>query len=137
MHIETASAKASRLLGFLRRNFRDCNKRVRVTTYCSMVRPTLEYASAVWDPYKVEDINRLDKDSRRGARYVHKNHKDKNPGCVTYMIQQLGWETLQERNTYLPLITMYKTINEWHDLYTRLKQHYYKFKPSKRLRDAT
>ncbi|VDH98557.1 Hypothetical predicted protein [Mytilus galloprovincialis] len=36
-----------------------------------MVRPSLKYESAVWDPYKVEDMNRLDKVQRRGAHYNH------------------------------------------------------------------
>ena len=50
-HVEATSSKASRTLGFLRHNFRDCNKSVREQTYTTMVRPTLEYASAAWDPY--------------------------------------------------------------------------------------
>ena len=50
-HVEATSSKASRTLGFLRHTFRDCNKSVREQTYTTMVRPTLEYASAAWDPY--------------------------------------------------------------------------------------
>ena len=45
-HVEATSSKASRTLGFLHRNFRDCNKSVREQAYTTMVRPTLEYASA-------------------------------------------------------------------------------------------
>ena len=48
--MEATSSKASRTLGFLHRNFRDCNKSVREQAYTTMVRPTLEYASAAWDP---------------------------------------------------------------------------------------
>lgn len=110
-HVETTAGKASKTLGFLRRNFRDCSKSVRETTYHSMVRPTLEYASAAWDPYKSEDINRLDKVQRRGARYVHNNYRDRNPGCVTNMIHELGWETLQQCRKHHRLTIMYKTLN--------------------------
>ncbi|VDI52667.1 Hypothetical predicted protein [Mytilus galloprovincialis] len=46
-HAEIAATKASRTLGLLGRNFRDCNKTVQETTYRSMVRPSLEYVSAV------------------------------------------------------------------------------------------
>ena len=70
---EAKAAKASRTIGFLRRNFRDCSKQVRDTTYKSMVRPTMEYASTSWDPYKVEDVNSLDKAQRRVARYACNN----------------------------------------------------------------
>ena len=69
-HTQATAAKASRTLGFLRRNLKDCNKQVRSTTYKSMVRPTMEYASSSWDPYKTEDADYLDKVQRRAARYA-------------------------------------------------------------------
>ena len=53
-HTQATAAKASGTLGFLRRNFRDCSRQVRATTYKSIVRPTMEYASTSWDPYKTE-----------------------------------------------------------------------------------
>jgi hypothetical protein len=60
-HVEATSSKASRTLGFMRRNFRDCNKSVREQAYTTMVQPTLEYASAAWDPYASDQINKFDK----------------------------------------------------------------------------
>jgi hypothetical protein len=36
----------------------------------SLVRPSLEYASAVWDSYQQNDIHRLEMVQRRAARYV-------------------------------------------------------------------
>ena len=50
--VEAKAAKAHKTLGFLRRNLRECTKTVRVAMYTSMVRPTLEYASSSWNPYK-------------------------------------------------------------------------------------
>ena len=97
-HVEATSSKASRTLGFLRRNFRDCNKSVREQAYTSMVRHTLEYASAAWDSYTSDQINKLDKvGQRRAARFVSNNYRDKTPGCVTAMVKSLGWEPLKER----------------------------------------
>ena len=93
-HTQATAAKASRTLGFLRRNFRDCSKQVRATTYKSMVRPTMEYASTSWDPYKTEDVNCLDKVQRRAARYARNNYTERTPGCVTAMVSSLGWESL-------------------------------------------
>jgi hypothetical protein len=55
--VEATSSKASMTLGFLSRNFRDCNKSVREQAYTTMVRSTLEYASAAWDPYTCDQIN--------------------------------------------------------------------------------
>ena len=38
-----------------------CSKQVKEPAYLTMVRPQLEYASAVWDPYHVGDISELEK----------------------------------------------------------------------------
>ena len=55
-HIDNITAKASRTVGFLRRNLYNCMKDVREATYRSIVRTTLEYASASWDRYPCLDI---------------------------------------------------------------------------------
>jgi hypothetical protein len=55
--------------------------------YTTVVRPTLEYASAAWDPYISDQINQLDKVQRRAARLVSDNYRDKTPGCVTAMVK--------------------------------------------------
>ena len=50
-HTENVTGKGNKTLGFLRRNFKDCTTQVKSATYTTMVRPTLEYATTVWDPY--------------------------------------------------------------------------------------
>ena len=96
-----------------------------------MLRPTLEYKSAVWEPYKLKDINRLVLAKFREeelAMYITATlYKDKNPGSVTNMIQQLGWETLQELCTHghhrLLMIIMYKTINDMMSCVSQEQHH--------------
>ena len=106
------AAKASSTLGFLRRNLSDCSKQVWLTTYKSMVRPTMEYASSSSDPYKTEDADNPDKVSKgakirnrynqvpqvqcRTASYACNNYTERTQGCVTAMVNSLGWETLQD-----------------------------------------
>ena len=34
---------------------------------------------------------------RRAARYVHNNYFETEPGTVTRMLENLGWESLEER----------------------------------------
>jgi len=111
-HTQATAAKASRSLGFLRRNLRDCSREVRKSTYQTLVRPSMEYAASAWDPYKAEDINRLDKVQRRAARFVCNDYKDRTPGCVTAMINRIGWEHLQDRRRQLRLIMLFK-IKHW------------------------
>ena len=50
-HTENVTGKGNKTLGFLRRNFKDCTTQVKAATYTTMVRPTLEFATTVWDPY--------------------------------------------------------------------------------------
>ena len=40
---------------------KDCTKPVKSAAYTSMVRPTMEYASSVWDPTNREKISNLEK----------------------------------------------------------------------------
>ena len=44
--------KADSTLGFLRRNLKACPPKLRETAYFSLVRSSLEYSSAVWDPFR-------------------------------------------------------------------------------------
>ena len=63
-------AKASRTLNFLKCNLSNTSRQVKESAYLTMVRPQLEYASDVWDPYHVEDIVGLEKVQRRAARWL-------------------------------------------------------------------
>ncbi len=38
--------------------------------YKSMVRPHLEYGNAVWHPYKVKDVERIESVQRRATRMI-------------------------------------------------------------------
>ena len=106
--IDNITAKASRTVGFLRRNPYNCTKEVREATYCSIVRPTLDYASSVWDPYRTTDINRVEQVQRRAARFVHCNYWDRTPGCVSRMVRELGWPPLVDRRREHRLTMLYK-----------------------------
>jgi hypothetical protein len=66
------------------------------------------YASAAWDPYASDQINKFDKVQRRAARFVSNNYRDKTPGCVTAMVKSLGCEPLTEHRKSHKFIMMYK-----------------------------
>jgi len=115
-HMDSVAARANRTVGFLRRNFRDCSTKVRSATYTSMARPTLEYASSVWDPHKQKDIQLLEKVQRRAARYACNNYHDRSPGAVTRLLQQLQWDSLEQRRHHNRLSALYKIQNGLVDL---------------------
>ena len=59
--------KATRLIGFLQRNLRNCS---RALSYKQFILPVLEYAAAIWDPYHLKDINKIEMIQHRAARFV-------------------------------------------------------------------
>jgi hypothetical protein len=59
-HINNITAKANKTLGFLRRNLKIPSIRIKEQAYQTLVRPLVEYASTVWNPYtKTEWIQRV------------------------------------------------------------------------------
>lgn len=116
-HVNHIAAKASGTLGFLRRNLYNCTKEVRERSYNTFVLPTLQYASAAWDPYLEGDVKHLERVQRRGARFAHNNYRDRTPGCVTKMANDLGWLPLADRRRAHRLEYLFKIRNHEVDLY--------------------
>ena len=109
-HIQIITKKANQTLAFLRRNLGNCPAEVKVSVYKTLIRPHLEYASTVWDPFLVKDVLELEKIQRRAARWV-KSCYQRQPGVVSNLLIELGWVCLQRRRLNARLITMWKAIN--------------------------
>ena len=45
-----------RTINFVKRNLHKCTSNTKSLAYTSLVRPTLEQASSVWDPYLNENV---------------------------------------------------------------------------------
>ncbi|KAL8604766.1 hypothetical protein ACOMHN_017731 [Nucella lapillus] len=123
VHTDGVAARGSRTVGFLRRNFSSCSTPVKAATYTTMVRPVLEYASAVWDPPLQIDINKLERVQRRAARYATNTYMEQAPGTVTRLLQDLRWDTLENRRSSTRLQMLYKINNKLVDLN---KSHFYR-----------
>jgi hypothetical protein len=108
-HIHNICNKANRTTSFLRRNLNIASTSTKETAYKALVRPTVEYASTVWDPHEKGYIHRLDMVQRRAARYV--KNKYHNRSSVTDMLADLEWKSLKERRKEARLIMLYKVIN--------------------------
>ena len=52
-HVENIVVKTSKSLGFVRLNLYLCSEDKKRSAYVTIVRPNLEYATAVWDPYTI------------------------------------------------------------------------------------
>ena len=109
-HINKITSKANSTLGFLRRNLKACPPKLMETAYFSLVRSSLEYSSAVWDPFRQKDIDKLEKIQRSAARFVPQNYRQ--TASVTSLIQNLGWTDLKTRRKNSRLVSMFKILNE-------------------------
>ena len=62
------SAKATKTLGFLRRYLAFAPRHTKEVAYKTLVRPKLEYAAPIWDPYHETQMGQVEKVQRTAAR---------------------------------------------------------------------
>ena len=98
----------------LRRNLRINSPTLKSIAYKSLVRPTVEYASTVWDPYTQQNIDKIEMLQRRAARYTLNRYH--NTSSVTEMLQELNWDTLELRRKRSRLKMLYKMHNSLVDV---------------------
>ena len=70
LHIAEKVNKANSVAGAIRRSFEYLDKDTFKKLYTALVRPHLEYANAVWNPYKKKDITTLENVQRRATKMV-------------------------------------------------------------------
>ena len=108
-HIDQVCNKANKTLGFLRRNLKIGSTKVKESAYKTFVRPILEYACTVCDPYTQDKINQLEAVQRRAARFVVNRYH--NTSSVTCMINTLQWPSLQHRRKIARLTMLKKFLD--------------------------
>ena len=89
---------------------------IKSSCYLPLVRPTLEYASAIWFPYHQCNINQVETVQRCAARYVMNNFS--SYASVSEMITTLSWPTLEQRRKTYRIIMMYKITNNLEEVPT-------------------
>ena len=111
-HIAKIVAKANFVLGIARKAFSIRNKQVFLLLYKSLVRPQLEYAVQVWNPWKNRDLEKLEKVQKRATRLV--------PQCRGMSYQErlhfLGLDSLQDRRHRGDMIMTYRIVRGLIDL---------------------
>ena len=74
------------------------------TAFIALVRPTLEYASPVWNPYLVKHIHSIESIQRRATRLLCGSHNS-----YTERLTELNWSTLKK----IPLPGSTLQDNSW------------------------
>ena len=95
-HIHNTTNKAQKTLNMLKRNLKQASTAVKSQAYKTIVRPQLEYASAIWDPHTTKYMYNLNKiQTMQQDDYSH------------YTIQ-LKWPSLSVRRLQSRLVLFYK-----------------------------
>jgi len=120
-YMQAVSNRATKVLNFIKRNLYNCPLDTKRTAYLMLVRPIIEYAASVWDPYYNTDIYKLEKVQRRAARWIV---TDYSRNSVTLFLSSLGIPTLQQRRQISRLTLFYKIINDTLPIF--IPSHYQK-----------
>ena len=112
-HINSISSKANKTSAFLTRNLRACSNETKTHCYKALARPTLEYASPIWDPNQQTLKNTLEATQRRAARRITNNF-DKD-SSASEILKKLNLQPLHSRRQIDKATFVYKTMNGLND----------------------
>ena len=91
-HVSEISSKATKTLGFLRRNLAFASRSTKEVAYKTLVWPKLEYAAPIWSPHSKLQINQIEKVQRAAARWTCRRWR--NTSSVGEMLDELEWRHL-------------------------------------------
>ena len=111
LHISDKINKAYRMLGIIKRNFKQMDKFTLIQLYKTFVRCQLEYAVSVWSPHNKGLIKNLEKVQRRATKLVkqckHMKYSDR--------LKYLKFPTLLYRRHRGDMIEVYKIVSGKYD----------------------
>ena len=105
-HISEFSSKATKTLGFFRRNLAFAPKSTKEVAYKTLVRPKLEYAAPIWSPYSKLQINQVEKVQRTAAHWTCRRWR--NISSVSEMLDELEWPSLEAHRDRSSLLLFHK-----------------------------
>ena len=74
LQCDEAKKKAMRVLGIFQRNLSSCDRLVKASSYLSLVRQIVEYATVVWSPHTHKRIDCIESVQRPAARFVNSDY---------------------------------------------------------------
>ena len=107
-HINNIIGKANRTLGFVKRNVKTRNEPVKELACKTLVRPQVEYASSIWNPYTKQNINKIEMIQRQAAIWVKNNYSPYD--SISNMLDGLGWRSLENRHIDSSLVMFYRWL---------------------------
>ena len=82
--------------------------------YKSILRPKMEYAAPIWDPYTKDNIQLLEAVQHRAACFVCNEYSRHE--SVTSMLQDLDWPLLEQRRAESCLTLFHRIVHKEVDM---------------------
>jgi hypothetical protein len=111
-HIHRVVSKANQILGMIKRSFTFLDKDTFLKLYKAFVRPHIEYANVIWNPYLKRQSTKIESVQRRATKILNECKS------MTYneRLIHLKLYSLKGRRIRGDLIQMYKICNGLDDL---------------------
>ena len=109
-HVSEISSKATKTLGFLRRNLAFAPRSTKEVAYKTLVRPKLEYAAPIWSPHSKLQNNQIEKVQRTAARWTCRRWR--NTSSVGWCLMSLNGHLLRPGGTSPPCFSFTRFIVE-------------------------
>ena len=107
IHVLEMVKKANRSLGCIRRTIKYKDREIVLPLYKAYVRSRLEYGSSVWNPYQVQQTQRIERVQRRATKMIHDiSHLD-----YETRLKELKLPSLQYRRRRADMHQVFKIIN--------------------------
>ncbi|KAJ4448791.1 hypothetical protein ANN_00182 [Periplaneta americana] len=122
-HVDNVTGKAWKALHFIMRILRKASPKSREIAYLTLVRPLMEYGTTCWDPYRIYQINSLERIEYWAAKFVKDKREDGND-----TIKELKWETLENIPRKTRITSLYRAHlgqKAWVDITARLEKPTY------------
>ena len=110
-HIQTVSNRATKVFNFVKQNLGNCPASTKRIAYLTLVRPIMEYAAPVWDPFYNTDIYKLETKQRRAARWITSDYSRHTSVAALYYPLLTCIPTLQHRRNSSRLSLFYSIVN--------------------------
>ena len=107
-HINQIIHRANNVLGTIKRTFNSRDPNLIRQLYTTLVRPTLDYASTIWNPHQMGDIHGLENVQRRATKLIPTLRNLLYPE----RLQSLNLPSLSYCRNHMDLIMAYKILND-------------------------
>ena len=106
-HIDILCSKAKKQLGVLHRHFHSSSPRVLLRLYKSLVLPTLDYCSSLWDPHFAIHSNKLESIQTFAIRIITKSWR----GSTSVTQSRFNLPSLSTRRRKQKVALCYRVLN--------------------------